>query len=417
MGKPSRRIAKRTRVLEEELTSNKAEKAVESKFTAASDASLFVLDTAAAPVSKSQLKKDAALRKKELKLGKAVGKDKLSKTEELKVSSMLSKHQDDAEKLDAIASEGRKRVFPTRKNVRVGGAGTRVLEEGIKYDLWADDGVKKGKSRKSRAKNKTGRLVEVRGKKRPTVAVELAHPGQSYNPDAEFHQEALGEALAIEVRRTEAEVYRSLPVGGGGMSEETKAVLVGDDDDSSSDEEAPAAGTAKPRLDKKITKAQRNRQRRARAEEIKALKRKADKRLLADATDSVVITKRLKREESETASMRKAKAGLITARDGVALGTRIFERLADVDIHKAPTFPVALSAEIAGRNPDGSGPSEPHSLRSLRTKGSLIKERLESMADRKLTSKRTVVTRKIVQGKMRRKIRGRGNRVGDYLLT
>jgi len=426
--KESQRIAKRTRLLANEFISQGAEKAVESSFKDAPDSSLFVLDTNSAPISKSQRRKEAVLRKKELKFGKSIRLDKLSKSEELAVSSIISKHQSKPGELNKIANEGKKRVFPPRKTSRVGGAGTRVLEDGKKFDLWADIESTASKSKSLKKTEKSGekrsRTVEFHGKQRPTIAVEVAHPGQSYNPDTEFHQEALGEALAIEIRRTEAEVELRTPAGGGQMSAETKAVLTrNNDDDSSSDEDISEDDVLLDRnkMKKRVTKltrSQRNKQRRLHLEEAAAAKRKKEKRLLAELTDSVAIGKQLKREERKLIAIKETKKKLMEIRDQEPLGANIYERLANKDIHRTPTFPIALSIEISGTPGDESGPtSTAHSLRLLQTKGSLLKERLESLADRKFASKRTILTKKVIQGKRRKKIKSKGGRVGEYLLV
>ena len=48
------------------------------------------------------------------------------------------------------------------------------------------------------------RKERLKEKARKTVQVELAQPGQSYKPDEGQHQDVIGEALGIELRRKEA---------------------------------------------------------------------------------------------------------------------------------------------------------------------------------------------------------------------
>jgi hypothetical protein len=84
-------------------------------------------------------------------------------------------------------------------------------------------------------------------KKHPQVAIDVAQSGQSYHPDPHEHQNVIGEALALELRRQEAEEYKNTPITTG-MSAETRALLMGDDhddDESSDEEEAPTCYTSK----------------------------------------------------------------------------------------------------------------------------------------------------------------------------
>lgn len=48
-----------------------------------------------------------------------------------------------------------------------------------------------------------------------TVALEVAHPGQSCRPDIEQHQDAIGTALSIEIRRNEVEEDKAAPISTG----------------------------------------------------------------------------------------------------------------------------------------------------------------------------------------------------------
>ncbi|CAN0440713.1 unnamed protein product, partial [Laminaria digitata] len=94
----------------------------------------------------------------------------------------------------------------------------------------------------------------------------VCHPGQSYNPTEDDHDDVVASAIAVELKRQEAVEDEQRPVAMG-MSKETLALMIGEDEgDESSDEEddgrevlslgkpTPATG--------KLTRAQRNKQKR-----------------------------------------------------------------------------------------------------------------------------------------------------------
>lgn len=67
---------------------------------------------------------------------------------------------------------------------------------------------------------------------KPTVREKaklgVCHPGQSYNPTEDDHEDVLASAVAVELRREEAAEDEKKPISQG-MSKETLAVLVGDE--------------------------------------------------------------------------------------------------------------------------------------------------------------------------------------------
>lgn len=63
---------------------------------------------------------------------------------------------------------------------------------------------------------------------RDMAKLGVCHPGQSYNPTEEDHQDVLASAVAVELRREEALADEKKPISQG-MSNETLAVLVGDE--------------------------------------------------------------------------------------------------------------------------------------------------------------------------------------------
>ncbi|KAL7479387.1 hypothetical protein ACHAW6_005120 [Cyclotella cf. meneghiniana] len=47
------------------------------------------------------------------------------------------------------------------------------------------------------------------------IALKVAHPGQPCHPDIEQHQDAIGEALSIEIRRNDVEEHKAMPISKG----------------------------------------------------------------------------------------------------------------------------------------------------------------------------------------------------------
>lgn len=256
---------------------------------------------------------------------------------------------------------------------------------------------------------------------RPAVAVELAQPGQSYRPDTEQHQDAVGEALAIELRREEALQYKKTPLSRG-LSDETRAILVGDSDTDDDDDESDAdddksnddnndddddGNSFRPMKRKgKLTRAQRNKQKRVKAERVALEEKKRLKLLLHSVDDVKRYNKELRKEEAEKAERRRLLAQLREEKKAEPLGVNILEKLAETDPERVPTLPVALTSELEESNGG--------TLRTVKPKGNLLTERVESMVARKLAHRKHAGDRKIVvQGKKRRRRPGRGS---EYLL-
>jgi nucleolar protein 53 len=196
---------------------------------------------------------------------------------------------------------------------------------------------------------------------------------------------------------------RDAPLAAG-LSEETKAILMGDDDSSSSEDEAGDAAPTLFKQKKKLTRAQRNRQKRIRAQQVQEIQNKQAKKRMNAITDAKKLSKELRKSETERQE-QKARLQLLKG-DRRVLGKSVLQQASQTHPITAPTLPVALSDEISGN------------LRTMKPKGSLVTDRMESFRDRNMAeSKRTKKT--IVQGNKRRKlkIRGGAEREGqDYLL-
>ena len=250
---------------------------------------------------------------------------------------------------------------------------------------------------------------------RPSVAVDIALPGQSYLPDQEQHQDAIGEALTIEIRRKEAEEDKRMPIGGpDGMSEETLAILLPSDEESDSDEDDEDVPDVKFQPQKKpgkLTTSKRNKQKRARQQELASQARKKQKQILHSITEVKKMNKKLSQEEQERMEKKQVVNQLKQEELAKPLGTQLYTKIAEVDPIHVPSLPVALTEEIQrGKNPNDAAATTNvkglYSLRTVKPKGSLMKERLESLADRKLANKRTLRTKRVVQGKKRKPGKG-----------
>ena len=142
---------------------------------------------------------------------------------------------------------------------------------------------------------------------RNSIKVEPAQPGQSYRPDEEQHQDVIGEALSIELRRKEALDYRNAPVGGGKMSEETLALLVGSSDEESSDDEDDDVEMTNVRHKRKekLTRAQRNKQKRVKAEAFLLQEKRSKKKHLSQFDYSKTVHKELRKESTAQIARRE----------------------------------------------------------------------------------------------------------------
>lgn len=267
-------------------------------------------------------------------------------------------------------------------------------------------------SKLSNKQLKARRIAQANAK--PHLAVEIAHPGQSYHPDREQHQDAIGEALSIEIRRNEAEEYKSRPISEG-MSAFTKEFILGDSDseeESSYEEEEEVDGREEVGTTKlikkqdKLTRAQRNKQKRVKAEQTALKERKLRKQLAHQLNEVHVHNKAVKKVEKEHIERQRELAKLRNEKRAQPLGKDVWSNLSQRDPIRAPSLPVALTEELQGF---GGG------LRTVTPKGSLVTDRLESMVSRNMIQKKKADGRRIVQGKRRPKVRGAKGT--EYLLV
>ena len=243
------------------------------------------------------------------------------------------------------------------------------------------------------------RVLRYKDRNKRKVKVDVAHQGQSYNPEFSAHQEMLGAAVAVEFRRKEVVADDKIPINNQGMSEEVKQYIDTNDDDSeSSEEEGEEGGEARYSVNpvikrtKKLTKADRNRQRRAsEAAEVRK-KAKAEKQFMSQILD----TKKHKKEVAKEARGKEEKRGerkrLLDEKEIIPTGVGLEERDAQRDPKRTRSLAVALTSEIAG------------GLRTVVKKGDLLRDRQLSLSSRGNLALKNTRERKIKEGKKRRQL-------------
>lgn len=359
------------------------------------DDQLFVLDTTAETVPGGVQKE---VNQKKRKKG-------LTAAEQKQVDELLQKHDVDALKKMAeetkhqIGRAKRQKRLASRPSEDLWGGPSETLQKESKLTPVVSPGIGDSLagtapahvSVKQRAAKKLNKKV---------LALQVAHGGQSYHPDKAQHQDMVGEALALELRRNEVTTYNATPLSSG-MSETTKALLLGSDDenDEDSDDEdrnAVSDGAIEIRKRKgKLTKAERNRLKRHRAAEKEIDERKKAKQLVNSLTEIKRVKKEFNRKEVEDRE-RKALVQKLKEESERTLGKQVLQNLSQRDPVGVPALPVALTTELRS------------SLRSIKPKGTLLEDRLESFRDRKMATHKHVGDRKkVVQGRKRKvKVKG-----------
>mmetsp|Transcript_2576 Transcript_2576/g.3793 ORF Transcript_2576/g.3793 Transcript_2576/m.3793 type:complete len:420 (+) Transcript_2576:25-1284(+) len=398
--KRQKQVRKRVREAREEQEEAAAHQIETQHVVQKPNAELFVLDHTADPNVSVALAEDKKKKKA------------LSHVDQKKVDELLKNHS--ATELSKMVSESKQQISKAKKQRRTLGS--------VKpnFDLWGEEGDGDNVTNKKTASlpapvtggmslGGTAPTSHVKYKSRaalkqnkPTLAIELAHAGQSYHPDSEHHQDAIGEALALELRRNEVKDYNSKPIAQG-MSEKTKSLLItnsDDDEDSGSDEEKEGANIVVPKKKKeKLTKAMRNKQKKHRALQKEIDDRKRGKKLINSVSEIKRYQKAIKKQDQESKERKEALEHLKKDKERT-LGQGIVQ--AQANPQYVPTIPVGLTNELKS------------SLRSIKPKGSLLVDRLESFRDRQMVDpnpKNQVDRKKVVQGKRRVKVKGHGRRV------
>lgn len=435
------RAKKRADVAAAELFDQKIDNQESARYEAKDNNELFVLDNVAdtsqtglaAGGNKNKRKKTSSLNLKQSK------KNRVSEKDERQVRKLLDTHSADG--VISLAAGQEERLKQRKRTKRI--AGTAKAN----FDLWGEDkdvdGKDKDKNETKLIPVKTGVAAAggtapivfksvtkaslrkdiqqpaalsnkqlklrklVKGNARKSIQIELAQPGQSYRPDGEQHQDVIGEALNIELRRKEALEYSKAPIGGGQMSQATLALLINSDDEESSDDEEDEDTNMSPvkpaKRKEKLTKAQRNKQKRVKALKVSLDQRKLAKKLLHSLHDSKKISKDIRKHEAERIARRVEITALKEEERSKPLGINVIDKLSQLDPIRVPALPVALTEELK----DGS-------LRTIKPKGSLLTDRMESMISRKMANRKTIEKKRVVQGKRRRMKSGKGR---EFLLA
>lgn len=443
MGKRSKqgatlRAKKRARVANQQLEHALAEHSEQHRVQSKGDEELFILDTDRKETAESS--RAIGARRKAEKEASKKSKHEHSVWEKRHIQKVVKTHG--VEGTIALAEMGRARLQEKRirKNASTAAvkptfdiwdnhtpdASSQIVEEKPNDDISTFAAVARPIDMPKPAKMVAAKLsnkqikarVQALENARPQIAVEVAHPGQSYHPDREHHQDAIGEALSIEIRRNEAFEYKAKPISEG-MSAFTKEFMVGsdseeeessDDDDEEDDNGNTSAAVAKKRKEK-LTRAQRNKQKRAKAELTAIKERKLHKQFLHQANEVRLHDKAVKQAEAECRERQEILSTFKMENESKPLGKDIWVALSQKDPIRAPTFPVALTDELLKNGGAISGGG----LRTLTPKGSMVTDRLESMVARNMISKKRTEGRRIVQGKRRPKARGAEG--AEYLLT
>jgi len=87
------------------------------------------------------------------------------------------------------------------------------------------------------------------------------------------------------------------------------------------------------------------------------------------------------------------------------IGSNVLSNLSKLDPINVPSLPVALTEELKN---SGGG------LRSVKPKGSLLTDRMESMVSRKMAYRKKAYKKNVVEGKRRKMKGGRGS---EFMLT
>jgi hypothetical protein len=378
--------------LSEEFEADRALRVEESLDAAKPDEELFFVDTSAAtslPPTKSKAEKRRRF------FSEKVSCVAMPSVHLVKAVERLVKGQQQSSKVGGEAKTGTgagATENPTKATPRTQSA-TKKEEEDI-YDIWGAEtgGAKGGKGKGKKGKKAAPAPVpksKLRVLKAPLASlvplIEKPLGGQSYHPSAEEHQEALLAAVAVEEKRDAALAKMKAPLAV--MSEATKALLLSDSEEEDGGEEGEeeeeeeveggeegGAVVSKRMLRRKgkMTKAERNKQRRRKAMEHQAVLDKEQKALSQQASRAREHAKALRRQDKAVKKEKKNSSGSSRNKPFAPLDLPTVQVVLPQDKNplRARSLAVPLSDELGG------------SLRALRTKGSLASETLEGLQRR-----------------------------------
>jgi nucleolar protein 53 len=421
------RAHKRGKAHATEIIELKADQVETAEVTQKSNDELFVIDTTGDKKAiLPKIIKEKLLAATSHGNGNNSKKNELPKLDQEKVEQLIKKHN--PKKLQAMVKVGQAKLRGDRNAVKRSQRNRKVPG---KYDLWEKDTDTRQTVRAENARiNKTSQIGGIKAEahvqrvaetisKAPkdAVAVDIAHSGQSYRPDPKAYHTVVQDAVSLEVRRQKAQDNAKAPLATG-MSPETRALLVGDSDTSDDESETDEKDTATnndnnhlimPKRQNKLTRAERNKQKRLRLEKAIQDQARQKKKLLNSIAEVPRYKKEIKKQAKELLE-KKEQVQAIKDSSKPTPGKNVIERVAKEDPINVPTLPVSLEEE-----------HKDASLRTIKPKGSLLTDRMASFADRKLVSKKRVGERKrIRQGKRRKlSVKGKGHEIAkamDYAM-
>ena len=265
------------------------------------------------------------------------------------------------------------------------------------YDVWTSCELSKPVGHKNAAVRNQPMRAQLRRKSAPkpaaavaNLAVDIADPGASYNPDHEQHQDMMGEALA-EAYEDRREERRLKPLKYETMSLQQALLdrtrIVDPSDMLEVDEEYDAAdaltiipaNAGKVVKRERLTQAKRNKRERAKQAAKRQQKEKDAKEKLKQLDQLQQISKEVEVMSSEQLlrQEKRAAARIVAQTKPLRLGKHKFQEASLV-------MEVPLTEELKG------------SLRAARPKGNLLGDRLKSL------QKRNVIEPRKRLGKRRR---------------
>lgn len=257
---------------------------------------------------------------------------------------------------EAVGSTGAERKAPEKVEVPVydvwsaagptaggsGDAGAIVAAHGGEI-VEAGDSAGEGAAA---PKRKRARFDPARDRVAPIPAVEAPKPGSSYNPSVDDHQDALGEAVAMELARLERQKAERETRLHTDVTLTLDDIKKASDDESSTDGEDDAAALSAAKAAKaaeKKTVAQRNKERRHAALLAEHAERRAQRELAKEAARTKLIAKELDAKAVAKLQEKKEREERRLARMAVPVrkrGGKIEEDPTPVD--------VALTEELSG---------------------------------------------------------------------
>ena len=290
--------------------------------------------------------------------------------------------QENAEK-SATRQNARKQQKDARDNLIKKIKAKRTLPV-ANYDLWGQDSEKTAVVERNRNKPNIKEPTSLRRKVKPSElpSVEVPHPGASYNPTYEDHQELLTKAKLIEYAkdRDEKRVERALAAlttdrpekvwleeMSAGLYDEDEASE--DEEDAVEDEEDEEENSSAVRREDKKTRTQRNKEKINVEKEMLAKKKKEENMKKSEIFRLRTFKAEIKAEEMKLKQRAEKKAELaIKNKDNPKKLGKLKYSEADIEIK--------TTDELVG------------SLRMLKPEGNLLADRFNSLQKRNVIEPR-----------------------------